>query len=141
MSFGLSNRGEEILVKQGFDGLSYDATLYLDDSDIDSDGSTEGDDLSDTDSESAVTTEANVTRITETVGSSDIDTFSGDWGFEQTVSIDTSSTTARVDGVLLIESGTSNIIGRAEIQDPEPGPYQDLAGLKTIELTPRITTD
>jgi hypothetical protein len=141
MSFGLSDHGEETLVKNGFDGLNYDVTLYLDNTDIDGDSNPEGDDLTDSDDLTAVTTEPNVPRVSKTVALSDITQINGDWGFEQSVTFDVSNTTTRVDGLLLIETGTDNIIGRAEIQDPQPGPYQDLAGLADIDLTPRVTTD
>jgi len=131
MAFGLSDRGEELQYTSGFVGQTVEVTMY--------DDSTDG--LSDSDGTGAVSTEPSVTRESFTVQSSDIQQYSGDYGFERTVTVDVSGTSASVDGILLVEDGTNNIIARAEIQNPQPGPKQDLAGLSSIELTPRLTTD
>jgi hypothetical protein len=142
MSFGLSDRGEELQYTSGFVGQDADVTVYLDNTDTDNDGTAEGDDLSDTDGTGAVTTEpSGITRPTITIQSSDVGKFNGDFGIEQSLTLNIGGVSGDVDGVLLIESGTTNILARAEIQSPEPGPYQSLDGLKTIELIPRITTD
>ena len=141
MAFGLSDRGEQLHYTSGFVGLDLDITIYLDSTDIDDDETPEGDDLVDSDDTSAITTEPAVTRQTVSVQSGDIQQFSGDYGFEKTVTLNVDGISGEIDGVLIIESGTSNIIGRAAISEPEPGPYQSLDGLKEIEVTPRLTTD
>jgi len=141
MSFGLSDRGEELHYRNGFVGQDIDITIYLDNTDIDGDGTKEGDDLGDTDDLTAVTTEPSVTRKTVTVQSADIEKIDGDFGFSKVAELDVSGVTGKIDATLLIESGTDNIIARTEQQNPEPGPYQSLDGLKTIKLEPQITTD
>lgn len=142
MSFGLSDRGEELQYTNGFVGQDIDVTVYLDNTDIDNDGTAEGDDLTDADGTEAVTTEpSGLTRKTITIQSSDVGQFNGDFGIERSLDLNMDGVGGDVDGVLLIESGTTNILARAEIQSPEPGPYQSLDGLKTIELIPRVTTD
>jgi len=141
MGFGLSDHGEELHYDGGFVGEDLDVTIYLDNTDIDGDGTKEGDDLADSDGLSAVTTEPSITRKTISIASGDITQFSGDYGFEKSASLDVDGITGKVDGVLLIDADTSKIVARAAIQSPEPGPYQSLDGLKTIELKPRLTTD
>jgi hypothetical protein len=142
MSFGLSDRGEELQYTNGFVGQDVEATLYLDNTDIDGDGTKEGDNLTDADGTGAVTTEpSGIIRSTITIQSSDVGQFDGDYGIERSLDLNTDGVTGKVDGVLLIESGTTNILARAEVQSPEPGPYQSLDGLKTIEIIPRVTTD
>jgi len=131
MSFGLSDRGEELHYDGGFVGKSFDVTIYLDDTDQLTDSST----LSD------VTTEPGITRETITIQSSDIQQFSGDFGFEKSVTIDTEGITGDVDGVLLIDSSTQDIVARVSIDDPEPGPLQSLDGVKSFEATPQLSTD
>jgi hypothetical protein len=141
MAFGLSDRGEELHYRNGFVGQDIDITIYLDNTDIDGDGTKEGDDLDDTDDVTAVTTEPSVTRRTVTVQSADIEKINGDFGFSKEVELNVSGLTGKIDATLLIESGTDNIIARTEQQDPEPAPYQSLDGLKKIKLEPQITTD
>lgn len=142
MSFGLSDRGEELQYTNGFVGVDVEVTLYLDNTDIDADGTAEGDNLNDADGTGAVTTEpSGLSRKTITVQSSDVGQFNGDFGIERSVDLNTDGVSGDVDGVLLIEAGTTNILARAEIQSPEPGPFQSLDGLKTIEIIPRVTTD
>jgi len=141
MSFGLSNRGEELHYRNGFVGQDLDVTIYLDSTDVDGDGSDEGDNLTDSDDITVVTTEPSVSRPTVTVEDTDIEMFDDDFGFEKSVKIGVDGISGEIDGVLLIESGTDNIISRSKIQDPEPGPYQSLDGLKEIEVKPRLTTD
>jgi hypothetical protein len=142
MSFGLSDRGEELQYTASFVGLDLDLILYLDSTDIDGDGAVEGDDLTDADGTGAITTQPNgFSPKTVTIQSGDIGQFSGDFGFELSANINVDGVTDKIDGVVLAESGTTNIIARTEIQSPEPGPFQSLSGLKTIEIIPRVTTD
>jgi len=142
MTFGVSDRGEELLYRDGLVHQTLDALLYLDSADIDGDGTAEGDDLSDSDDRTAVTTvPTDLSRTTTTVQAGDVAQFDGDYGVELTFGFPTDGVSGEVDGVLLLEDGTDTVIARAEITNPEPGPYQSLNGLTSFTVEPRLTTD
>lgn len=142
MSFGLSNRGEELQYTQGLVGVTVDIVPYLDNADVDGDGQDEGDDLSDTASVAEITTEpSDFTRPSHTITQPDVAKVDGDFGVQFSVDLDVSSLGGDIDAVALVESGTSNIIARGGIANPEPGPFQALIGLKTLTVSPLITTD
>jgi hypothetical protein len=141
MTFGLSDRGEEIVTESGLVGTDVEVTVYLDDSDIDNDGSPEGDELLDGDGLGAVTTEPNISRKAHSIVSSDVGQFNGDFGVTFSETLNTSGLDDEVDGVLLIEQGTSNIVARSQIVNPEPGPYQSLTGLTSLTVEPEVTFD
>jgi len=142
MSFGLSDTGEKKQA-EAFIGEDVDITIYLDNTDINNDGTKEGDDLTDSSDLTNVTTEPinQSARVTKTIQSSDIVQIDGDWGFSTSAIINLNGVTGKIDGTLIIESGTDNIITRGEIQDPEPGPYQSLDGLEEIEIQAQLTND
>jgi hypothetical protein len=140
MGFGLSNRGQELLVDGGLVGETVEVSLYLDNSDIDQDGSNEGDDLVDSDDFTAVTTEPAISRIPHTIVGGDTVNRKDDFTISFSETFDVSGVADEVDAVLLIEQGTSNIIGRVEIQDQEPaGLYQSLNGLTALTVEPQFT--
>jgi hypothetical protein len=140
MGFGLSNRGQELLVDGGLVGETVEVSLYLDNSDIDQDGSTEGDDLVDSDDLVAVTTEPSISRVPHTIVEGDTVNQAADFTISFSETIDTDGVADEVDGVLLIEQGTTNIVGRVEIQDQEPsGLYQSLNGLTSLTVTATFT--
>jgi hypothetical protein len=140
MGFGLSNRGQELLVDGGLVGETVEVSLYLDNSDIDQDGSNEGDDLVDSDDLTAVKTEPAVNRIPHTIAEGDTVNKKNDFTISFSETFDTAGVTDEVDGVLLIEQDTINIVGRLEIQDQEPsGLYQSLNGLTSLTVEPQFT--
>jgi hypothetical protein len=140
MVFGLSNRGQELLVDGGLVGETVEVTLYLDSSDIDQDGSNEGDDLVDSDDLTAVDTEPAISRIPHTIVEGDTVNRKDDFTISFSETFDVAGVADEVDAVLLIEQGTSNIIGRLEIQDQEPaGLYQSLNGLTALTVEPQFT--
>jgi hypothetical protein len=140
MGFGLSNRGQELLVDGGLVGETVEVSLYLDNSDIDQDGSTEGDDLVDSDDLSAVNTEPAISRVPHTIVEGDTVNQATDFVLSFSETFDVDGVADEVDGVLLIEQGTTNIVGRLEIQDQEPnGLYQSLNGLTSLTVTPTFT--
>jgi hypothetical protein len=140
MGFGLSNRGQELLVDGGLVGETVEVSLYLDNSDIDQDGSTEGDDLVDSDDLGAVTTEPAISRIPHTIVEGDTVNQATDFTISFSETFDVDGVADEVDGVLLIEQGTTNIVGRLEIQDQEPaGLYQSLNGLTALTVEPQFT--
>lgn len=142
MTFGVSNRGEELQYTSGYTGTDVELYLYLDSTDTDGDGTADGDDLDDTSTYADVTTDpGGYGVVTHSIVSSDVGQFNGDYGIEFTETIDVSNTEGDVDGLLLVEAGTDNIIARSEIQNAEPGPYQSLDGLSSLEVTPRVTSD
>jgi len=142
MTFGLSNDGEKIQA-EAFVGRDITITIYLDSTDIDNDGTEEGDNLTDTSDLTDVTTEPipSSARVTKTIQSKHIVKVDGDFGFSIPAILDVDGVTGKIDGTLVIESGTNNILTRGEIQDPEPGPYQSLDGLEEIEVEPQLTND
>lgn len=131
MSYGLSDRGEELLFSESFVGQTFEVTVY--------DETT--DDVSDDADMSAVTSEPDVTRGTHTIVDGDVGQFDGDYGVTFTADVEVRSTTVEVDSVLLIESGTTNIVARCPIDQPQPGPKQWLGGLDVLRVEPQITTD
>jgi hypothetical protein len=140
MGFGLSNRGQELLVDGGLIGETVEVSLYLDNSDIDQDGSTEGDDLVDSDDLSAVNTEPAISRVPHLIAEGDTVNQATDFTISFSETFDVDGVADEVDGVLLIEQGTANIVGRLEIQDQEPaGLYQSLNGLTSLTVTPTFT--
>jgi len=142
MTFGVSNRGEELQYTSGYTGTDVELYLYLDSTDTDGDGTEDGDDLDDTSTYADVTTDpGGYSVVTHSIISGDVGQFNGDYGIEFTETIDVSDTEGNVDGLLLVEAGTDNIIARSEIQNAEPGPYQSLDGLSSLEVTPRVTSD
>jgi hypothetical protein len=140
MGFGLSNRGQELLVDGRLVGVTVEVTLYLDNSDIDQDGVNEGDDLVDSDDLTVVNTEPAISRIPHTIAEGDTVNQATDFTISFSETFDVSGVADEVDGVLLIEQGTTNIVGRLEIQDQEPsGLYQSLNGLTSLTVTPTFT--
>jgi hypothetical protein len=140
MGFGLSNRGQELLVDGGLVGVTVEVTLYLDNSDIDQDGTNEGDDLVDSDDLTAVTTEPAISRIPHTIVKGETVNQATDFTISFSETFDVDGVADEVDGVLLTEQGTTNIVGRLEIQDQEPsGLYQSLNGLTSLTVTPTFT--
>jgi hypothetical protein len=140
MGFGLSNRGQELLVDGGLVGETVEVTLYLDSSDIDQDGTNEGDDLVDSDDLTAVSTEPAISRILHTIVEGDTVNRKDDFTISFSETFDVAGVADEVDGVLLIERGTTDIVGRLEIQDQEPsGLYQSLNGLTALTVEPQFT--
>jgi hypothetical protein len=129
-----------LLVDGGLVGVTVEVSLYLDSSDIDQDGSNEGDDLVDSDDLTAVTTEPSISRIPHTIAEGDTVNGATDFTISFSETFDVAGVADEVDGVLLIEQGTTNIVGRLEIQDQEPsGLYQSLNGLTSLTVTPTFT--
>jgi hypothetical protein len=140
MGFGLSNRGQELLVDGGLIGVTVEVSLYLDNSDIDQDGTDEGDDLVDGDDLTAVSTEPAISRTLHTIVEGDTVNQATDFTISFSETFDVDGVADEVDGILLIEQGTTNIVGRLEIQDQEPsGLYQSLNGLTSLTVTPTFT--
>jgi hypothetical protein len=92
----LLDLGEEYNAKNAWDGVTATFGVYLDSTDTDGDGNVEGDQLTETSTLSAITTEpsnANYARQSVTLNAADIN---GDWGATNAsaVSFDFSDTTS-----------------------------------------------
>lgn len=138
MGYILTDLGEEHFVKNGLK-VSFDFGLYDDGTDA----------IVDTDDVGAITTEPSgsaYARQSVTISSTEVQDLSGDWGFQVTVTFDTSdSSQTSIDGTFGVVNFQAEDTGDASAQDHlhhTAGPFgteRDLSNVDTLDVTITVT--
>lgn len=138
MSYILVDLGEEHFVKNGLQ-VSFSFGLYSDGTDA----------VSDTDDlplSSEPDNANSYARQSATIGASETQDLSGDWGFQVTVTFDTSTNTETgIDGTFAVVNFTAEDTGDGSAQDhlhSTHGPFgttRDLSNVDTLDVTITVT--
>lgn len=139
MSYVLTDIGEEHFVKNGLQ-VSFSMGLYDDDTDAVSD-------TTDLPLSSEADNANSYARQSVTIGSTETDNYSGDWGFQVSVSFDTSTNSeTSIDGTFAVVNFASEETGdggsATDHLHSTHGPFgtqRDLSNIDTLDVTITVT--
>jgi hypothetical protein len=136
MSYVLTDLGEEHVVKNGLDGVSFSFGLYDDGTDA----------IGETNDVADITTEPAGSAYARQSATPSAQDLSGDWGIETTVSFDTSdSSVSSIDGTFAVVNFQASDTGDGAATDhlhSTHGPFgteRDLSQIDTLDVTVTIT--